>query len=161
MQKIHYCTWCIQCVQPSVSFLTLQDAFFFFPKSASYTLFPYTNCLTLIVCVPWRQQLNCNHLTIKEFKDEHIISRMKTTAKLSHVLQKMKVGPSGSDYRIRSQTTWKLYSLRVGVRSVLGKGETWFHQVCSEEMNASELLMKHRKSTNVIKTVLDKTSGWV
>ena len=64
----------------------------------------------------------------------------------------MKVGPSGSDYRIRSQTTWKLYSLRVGVRSVLGKGETRFHQVCSEEMNASELLMKHRNSLNVIKT---------
>ena len=42
----------------------------------------------------------------------------------SYALQKMKVGPSRSGYRIRSQTTQESCILRVCVGSVLGKGGT-------------------------------------
>ncbi len=66
----------------------------------------------------------------------------------------MRVGPSGSGCRIRSQTTSKLRGSRARVVSVRGKGGPRVRQVCVEKTNESEPLMKCRKRRNVIETRL-------
>ena len=69
-------------------------------------------------------------------------------------LQKMRVGPSGSDCRIRSQTTLKLLGSKAPVVSVQGKGATRSHQVRIRKTNGSESPLKCRKRRDAIESRL-------
>ncbi len=59
--------------------------------------------------------------------------------------REMRVGPSRSDCRVRSQTTPELLASRARVVSVRGKGGPRVRQVCVEKTNESEPLMMCRK----------------
>lgn len=66
----------------------------------------------------------------------------------------MRVGPSGSGYRIRSQTAWRCVGIRSQVVSGPGKGEARPRQVGTRKANESEPLMSCRKVKDVIETGL-------
>jgi len=66
----------------------------------------------------------------------------------------MRGGPSGSGYRIRSQTAWRCVGIRSQVVSGPGKGEARPCQVRTRKANVSEPLMSCRKDTDVIETGL-------
>ncbi len=77
----------------------------------------------------------------------------------------MRVGPSRSDCRIRSQTTGSGSGSMARVVSVPGKGGTT-RQVGIEKANESEPLVMRRKRRNVIETglqslVRDKLGGYL
>ena len=76
----------------------------------------------------------------------------------------MRVGPSGSGCRTRSQTTLELLGSKALVVSVQGKGVTRSHQVRTRKTNESELPLKCRKRRDVIESRLqslacDKVRG--
>jgi len=66
----------------------------------------------------------------------------------------MRGGPSGSGYRIRSQTAWRCVGIRSQVVSGPGKGEARPRQVRTRKANVSEPLMSRRKVKDVIETGL-------
>jgi len=66
----------------------------------------------------------------------------------------MRVGPSGSGYRIRFQTAWRCVGIRSQVVSGPGKGPARRDQVRIRKANESEPLMSCRKVTDVIETGL-------
>jgi len=66
----------------------------------------------------------------------------------------MRVGPSGSSCRARSQTARSCLDPMVWVVSVLGKGETRSRQVRAGKANVSEPPLKCRKRRDVIETGL-------
>ena len=68
--------------------------------------------------------------------------------------REMRVGPSGSGCRVRSQTAPELLGSRARVVSVRGKGGPGACQVRVEKTNASEPLMMCRKRRDVIETRL-------
>jgi hypothetical protein len=59
----------------------------------------------------------------------------------------MKVGPSGSPCRRRTQTTAVSCRLRAGVGSDCGKGSPGAGQVCDEKTNVCKPLLTHRNQT--------------
>jgi hypothetical protein len=65
----------------------------------------------------------------------------------------MRVGPSGSDCRIRVQTTASCAGTMAGVVSVAEKARTT-RQVCAGKTNVSEPLMTCRKRKDVAETRL-------
>ena len=67
--------------------------------------------------------------------------------------QEMRVGPSGSDCRIRVQTTVSCFGPMAEVVSVTEKAG-YTRQVCAGKSNASEPLMRCRKRKDVAETRL-------
>jgi hypothetical protein len=78
--------------------------------------------------------------------------RPRWSPNCSYAAQKMRVGPSGSACRSRSQTALELLGSKAPVVSVQGKGATGSHQVRTRKTNESEPPLKCRKRRDVIES---------
>src|SRR3954451_2127506 len=84
-------------------------------------------------------------------REEGIMSR-STPGSLA--AQEMRVGPSGSDCRIRVQTTASCVGPMAEVVSVAAKRREQSRQVCAGQTNVGEPLLTCRKRRDVAKTKL-------
>jgi len=79
--------------------------------------------------------------------------------------REMRDGPSGSDGRVRAQTTGSCFGTMAGVVSVLGKRRGETRQVSAGKTNVSEPSARCRKPTDAIETRLpcrawEESGGW-